>query len=36
LVDPKSNGPLEILDTSGKVIRSTVIVENSYVPNASS
>lgn len=34
LVDPKTNGPLEIIDASGKVIRSKVIVENSYVPNA--
>lgn len=34
LVDPKTNGPLEIVDTNGKIIRSTVIVENSYVPNA--
>lgn len=36
LVDPKTNGPLEIVDANGKVIRSTVIVENSYVPNAAS
>jgi Ca-activated chloride channel homolog len=36
LVDPKTNGPLEIVDAKGKVIRSTVIVENSYVPNATS
>jgi Ca-activated chloride channel family protein len=34
LVDPKTNGPLEILDANGKVIRSKVTVENSYVPNA--
>jgi VWFA-related protein len=36
LVDPETNGPLEIIDAAGKVIRSTVIVENSYVPNAAS
>ena len=36
LVDPKTNGPLEIVDTSGKVIRSKVIVENSYVPAVAS
>jgi hypothetical protein len=36
LIDPKTNGPLEIIDTKGKVIRFNVIVENSYVPNASS
>ncbi len=34
LVDSKTNGPLEIVDANGKVIRSTVIVENSYMPNA--
>jgi VWFA-related protein len=33
LVDPKTNGPLEIIDGSGKFIRSRVIVENSYVPD---
>jgi len=36
LADPKTNGPLEIVDANGKVIRSKVIVENSYVPNAAS
>jgi VWFA-related protein len=36
LVDARTNGPLEIVDGNGKVIRSTVIVENSYVPSASS
>jgi VWFA-related protein len=36
LVDPKTNGPLEIVDTNGKVIRSKVIVENSYVPAVAS
>lgn len=36
LVDPRTNGPLEILDTNGKVIRSKVIVENNYLPNAAS
>ena len=34
LVDPKTNGPLGIVNADGKVIRSTVIVENSYVPKA--
>jgi Ca-activated chloride channel homolog len=34
LVDPSTNGPLEIVDANGKVIRSTVVVENNYVPNA--
>ncbi len=36
LVDPKTNGPLAIIDANGKVIRSRVIVENSYVPSTSS
>jgi Ca-activated chloride channel homolog len=36
LADPKTNGPLEIIDANGKVIRSTMIVENSYVPNTAS
>jgi Ca-activated chloride channel family protein len=36
LVDPAKNGPLEIVDANGKVIRSTVVVENSYVPHPSS
>jgi hypothetical protein len=36
LIDPKTNGPLKIIDATGKVIRSNVIVVNSYVPNASS
>jgi len=35
LVDPKTNGPLEIIDARGSVIRSTVTVENQYVPNSS-
>jgi len=35
LVDPRTNGPVEVVDTKGKVIRSKVVVENSYVPNAS-
>lgn len=35
LVDPKTNGPLEIVDANGKVVQSRVIVENSYVPSAS-
>jgi Ca-activated chloride channel homolog len=34
LVDPRTNGPLEIVDAKGKVIRSTIIVENRYAPNA--
>jgi len=36
LVNPKTNGPLEVVDGNGKAVRSTVIVENSYVPTSSS
>jgi len=36
LVDPRTKGPLKIVDANGKVIRSTVIVENSYMPKAAS
>lgn len=36
LVDPQTNSPLEIVDTNGKVIRSKVIVENSYAPAVAS
>ncbi|MBB5343324.1 VWA domain-containing protein [Tunturibacter empetritectus] len=36
LVDPTTNGPVEIIDANGKVIRSKVVVENSYEPNAAS
>jgi Ca-activated chloride channel family protein len=32
LVDPKTRGPLEIVDTNGKTIRAKVIVEDSYIP----
>jgi VWFA-related protein len=36
LIDPRTDGPLEVIDAAGKVIRSNVIVENGYVPNATS
>ena len=36
LVNPETNGPLQIADGNGKVVRSKVIVENSYVPTSSS
>lgn len=32
LVDPATGGPLVIVDANGRVVRSKVIVENSYVP----
>jgi Ca-activated chloride channel family protein len=36
LVDPKTGGPLEIVDASGKPIRSRVYVEDRYVPRQAS
>jgi VWFA-related protein len=36
LVDPETGGPLQILDSNGKTIRSRVIAQDSYVPNAAS
>ena len=36
LVDPKTGGPLQILDANGKNIRASVIVQESYVPAAAS
>jgi Ca-activated chloride channel family protein len=32
LIDPTTNGPLQVVDTKGKTIRSKVTVENAYVP----
>jgi hypothetical protein len=34
LVDPKTGGPLHIVDANGKPIRASVIVQDSYVPVA--
>jgi VWFA-related protein len=34
LVDPKTGGPLEIVDQSGRKIRANLVVQDSYVPNA--
>ena len=36
LVNPKTNGPLEIIDANGQPVRSKVFVENSYVPRTAS
>jgi VWFA-related protein len=36
LVDPKTGGPLRIVDANGKPIRASVIVQESYVPAAAS
>jgi hypothetical protein len=33
LVDSKTGGPLEIIDQSGRPIRVTIFVQDSYVPN---
>jgi hypothetical protein len=32
LVNPKTGGPLQILDASGRTIHAHVVVEDSYVP----
>jgi VWFA-related protein len=34
LVDPKTGGPLKIVDQSGRTIRANVVVQESYVPNS--
>jgi VWFA-related protein len=34
LVDPKTGGPLKIVDASGRTIRAKVIVQDSYIPSA--
>ena len=36
LVDPKTGGPLQITDESGRTIRATVIVQDSYTPSTAS
>lgn len=33
LVDPKTGGPLQIIDTNGKTIAANVIVEDTYTPS---
>jgi VWFA-related protein len=34
LVDPKTGGPLRLVDTNGKTIPAVVVVQNSYVPSS--
>jgi hypothetical protein len=36
LVDPKTGRPLQIVDTNGKIIRTNVIVQDSYTPSRAS
>jgi VWFA-related protein len=36
LVDPRTGGPLHIIDTSGKTIPAKIVVQSSYTPNAAS
>ena len=33
LVDPKTGGPLHVIDTNGRTIPAMVVVQNSYVPS---
>jgi flagellar hook assembly protein FlgD len=32
LIDSKTGGPLEIVDANGKLVHSTISVEDSYIP----
>jgi Ca-activated chloride channel family protein len=36
LADPTNGGPLVIVDANGKIVRSKVFVENSYIPRTAS
>ena len=36
LVDPKTGGPLEIVDATGKPVNSKIFVEDTYVPHSAS
>jgi Ca-activated chloride channel homolog len=36
LVDPKTGGPLKIIDQSGRTIHANIILEQRYVPNSAS
>jgi Ca-activated chloride channel homolog len=36
LIDPKTGGPLNIIDSSGKPIRAKVVVQDSYTPGLAS
>jgi Ca-activated chloride channel homolog len=36
LVDSRTGGPLEIIDASGKAVRSKIFVEDSYIPRSAS
>jgi hypothetical protein len=36
LVDPAMGEPLQIVDEGGRIIRATVVVQDTYVPNAAS
>jgi hypothetical protein len=35
LIDSRTGGPLRIVDASGRLVRSKVVVEESYVPHGS-
>jgi hypothetical protein len=36
LIDPKTGGPLNIIDSRGKPIRAKVVVQDSYTPGLAS
>jgi VWFA-related protein len=36
LVDPSTGGPLQIVDSNGKSVRSRIVIQDSYIPAATS
>jgi hypothetical protein len=36
LIDPKTGGPLQIIDPSGKAVRAKIVVQDSYTPSSAS
>jgi hypothetical protein len=36
LTDPKTGGPLQIVDSNGKTVRAKIVVQDSYTPSSAS
>jgi hypothetical protein len=36
LIDPKTRGPLQIVDSNGKTVRAKIVVQDSYTPTSAS
>jgi Ca-activated chloride channel family protein len=36
LIDPKTGGPLQIVDSNGKTVRAKIVVQDSYTPSSAS